>query len=399
VTKVIIVGAGPAGATLAYLLVQRGIAVTLVEASRTFERFFRGEGLMPNGLDALAQMGLAPLLQHLPHRSLAAWEFWLDQHRLFRVDEPLEKGGKSTTLVSQPEFLEAVVATAARYSGFEFVHGVTVQNLLWQNDRVSGVLLADGRSLSADLVVGTDGRQSTVRQRANLTLTQQPQRFDILWFSLVSHPQFARENIFYSILKGDQALGLFQSAQGRLQVGWFLSESSPSDGQNQDWSSRLTATVPPWLTEHVREHGNTLTRPVLLSVRVGICPRWWVPGALLLGDAAHPMSPIRAQGINMALRDAVVATNHLVPALSSSKDHAALDAALPQIQTERLPEIMRAQVLQQQEVNQAQLLGSSAPLRWAVTQGTPVLRPLIRQAWLRRQRLLRQGVTPVILRV
>lgn len=101
----------------------------------------------------------------------------------------------------------------------------------------------------------------------------------------------------------------------------------------------------------------------------------------------------------MALRDAVVATNHLVPALSSSKDHAALDAALPQIQAERLPEIMRAQVLQQQEVNQAQLLGSSAPLRWAVTQGTPVLRPLIRQAWLRRQRLLRQGVTPVILRV
>src|SRR3569832_2578088 len=98
-TQVVIVGAGPTGATLALLLVQRGIAVKLIEASRNFRRVFRGEGLMPSGLDALEQMGLSSVLKCIPHRPLDAWVFLIDNRFLFRVDEPMEPGGKTCTLV------------------------------------------------------------------------------------------------------------------------------------------------------------------------------------------------------------------------------------------------------------------------------------------------------------
>jgi 2-polyprenyl-6-methoxyphenol hydroxylase-like FAD-dependent oxidoreductase len=161
-TQVVIVGAGPAGATLALLLVKRGIAVKLIESSRNFRRVFRGEGLMPSGLDALEQMGLSSVLESIPHRPLDAWEVLIENRFLFRVDEPIEPGGKPCTLVSQPAFLEAVLDQASTYPNFEFVQGTPVQDLLWSEQRVSGVKLGDDRSIYANLVIGADGRNSVV---------------------------------------------------------------------------------------------------------------------------------------------------------------------------------------------------------------------------------------------
>lgn len=398
-TQVIIVGAGPAGATLALLLAKNGIPVKLVEASRTFRRTFRGEGLMPSGLDALSQMGLSALLDRVPHRPLDAWEFLINNRFLFRVQEPIESGGKPCTLVSQPALLEALVDVASTYPDFEFIQGTAVQDLRWNEQRVAGVRLSDGRELAADLVVGTDGRNSVVRQRANLLLEQQTQSFDILWFKLADHPRFESENVFYSIVQGRNAFGLFRSSEGNLQVGWALRPDSSTDWKQVDWAEKLAVHSPSWLAEHFRQQAQELERPVLLSVVVGHCPQWFLPGLLLLGDAAHPMSPIRAQGINMALRDVIVATNYLVPILRQELDSTAIDAVLPKIQAERSPEIIRVQQLQSQEAAQAELLGHSALLRWGVGQFAPLLRPAIRYSWLRRQYQLRRGVVPIQLMV
>ncbi|MFQ4147037.1 FAD-dependent monooxygenase [Chlorogloeopsis sp. ULAP02] len=398
-TQVVIVGAGPTGATLALLLVQRGIPVKLIEASRNFRRVFRGEGLMPCGLDALEQMGLLSVVERIPHRSLDGWEFIIDKRSLFRVDEPIEPGGKPCTLVSQPALLEALIDKASGYPNFEFLQGVTVQDLLWSEQRVSGVKLGDERSFDTDLVVGADGRNSVVRQRANLSIEQQSQSFDILWFKLADSPRFETENVFYSILQGCHGFGLFRSSEGNLQLGWALHEDDSINWKQVDWSKMLAEASPSWLAEHFRQHAQTIERPVLLSVVVGRCPRWYAPGLLLLGDAAHPMSPIRAQGINMALRDVIVAANHLVPLLHEESGHAAIDAVLPQIQAERQPEIIRAQQLQSQEAAQAQLLSKSALVRWAARQLAPLIRKGVRQSWLQRQRELRQGVTQVQLTV
>lgn len=398
-TQVAIVGAGPTGLTLALQLAQRGIAVTLIDAAPTLRRVFRGEALMPSGLEAIAQLGLAEVVTQIPHRALDTWAFYLEKRPLFQVKEPLAPGGQPCTLISQPAFLEAVLAKANQYAHFVAIQGTAVQDLLWQAGRVMGVQLSDGRRIQTDLVIGADGRMSTVRQRAELELEQQPQGFDILWFKLPSAPQFAPENVFYSMVCGQDAFGCFQGVEGNLQLGWSLHQDDPLDWRQIDWAEKLAAVSPAELAAHFRQHRQAIERPRLLSIVVGLAPLWHRPGLLILGDAAHPMSPIRAQGINMALRDVIVAVNHLLPCLQPQPGNLAhLDAILPLIQTERQPEIIRIQQLQAAEIAQAQLLRSSALLRFGVSRLAPWIGPRIRQSWLQRQLLLRQGVVEVALK-
>jgi 2-polyprenyl-6-methoxyphenol hydroxylase-like FAD-dependent oxidoreductase len=397
-TQIVIIGAGPTGLTLARLLAQRGIAVKLIEASRSFRRIFRGEALMPSGLEAIDQMGLADVVNKIPHRALTAWEFYIENRPIFRVDEPMEIGSRACTLVSQPDLLAAVLEQAQTYDNFEFISGTAVQNLFWQNERVAGVKLSDGRVIHANLVIGADGRNSIARQRANLALTQAAQSFDILWFKLASNPQWT-ENIFHSILRGQDAFGVFQGAAGNLQVGWSLPKDRQEDWPQADWAEKLAAASPDWLATHFRAQRESLERPLLLSIVVGHCPQWHLPGLLLLGDAAHPMSPIRAQGINMALRDVVVTVNHLVPLLQQQPTLAAIDLVLAQIQAEREPEIIEIQRLQQAEVAQAELMHNYPIIRQAVSLLSPLIGSRIRKSWLDRQLRLRQGFTSVSLRV
>jgi 2-polyprenyl-6-methoxyphenol hydroxylase-like FAD-dependent oxidoreductase len=407
-SQVVIIGAGPTGLTLAMLLAQRGIPVKLIEASTNFRRTFRGEALMPSGLDAIEQMGLADLIAGIPHRALDAWEFIVENRALFRVDEPMEPGGKPCTLISQPPFLAAVLARASQCPSFEFIAGNTVRDLIWQDERVMGVTLSDNRSISADLVIGADGRNSLVRTKANLDLDLEPQSYDILWFKLASSQPFEAENIFYSVLSGSDAFGLFLGSEGQLQVGWSLPDGKDAperakDWKDLDWIEKLAAASPDWLAAAFRQQALSLERPFLLSVTVGRAPCWHVPGLLLLGDAAHPMSPIRAQGINMSLRDAIVAANHLVPILQqSSIELATLDRVLPQIQAEREPEIVQIQKLQRDEIAQGELLRNYPLIRYGASRivpKVPLLRNRIRQSWIDRQLQLRRGITRVSLAV
>jgi 2-polyprenyl-6-methoxyphenol hydroxylase-like FAD-dependent oxidoreductase len=394
-TKTIIVGAGPAGATLALLLAKRGISVKLIEASRNFRRVFRGEGLMPSGLNAIEQMGLSSILERIPHRPLAGWEVLIENRSLFRVEEPIESGGKPCTLVSQPHLLEAIVEEATTYSNFEFIQGAPVQDLLCNEKRVAGVKLNDDRELFADLVIGADGRNSIIRQKANLTLEQQNQSFNILWFKLPDSQDVACKNDFYSIVKGTNAFGLFRGSEGNLQIGWALHEGFSFDWKQIDWSKMLASVSPPWLAVHLQKNADKIDRPILLSVVVGLCPRWYTSGLLLLGDAVHPMSPVRAQGINMALRDVIVAANYLLPLLSEKVELEAIDRVLPKIQAEREPEIIKMQQLQQEESAQGEKLIRNSLLRWTASSLAPLISKPIKNSWLDRQKILRQGITQV----
>jgi 2-polyprenyl-6-methoxyphenol hydroxylase-like FAD-dependent oxidoreductase len=398
-TQIVIIGAGPTGLTLAMLLTQRGITVKLIEASRSFRRIFRGEALMPSGLAAIEQMGLSDVVSKIPHRAIDAWEFYIENRPIFRVNEPMESGGQPCTLISQPALLEAVLEKASAYENFEFISGTAVKDLLWQNERVVGVRLSNGQEITADLVIGADGRNSIVRQQAKLELKQDAQSFDILWFKLPSSPAWQAENVFYSVLRGQDAFGVFQGSEGSLQVGWSFERNNSLDWQKVDWAERMATAAPDWLANHFRAHQDEIERPLLLSIVVGRCPQWHVPGLLLLGDAAHPMSPIRAQGINMALRDVIVATNHLVPVLQQPANLAAIDLAIDQIQSEREPEIIEIQRLQRAEVAQAELMHNYPILRHAVSLLAPLLRGRIRKSWLDRQLQLRQGFTPVYLKI
>jgi 2-polyprenyl-6-methoxyphenol hydroxylase-like FAD-dependent oxidoreductase len=401
--QILIVGAGPTGAALALLLVKRGIAVTLIEAAKDFHRVFRGEALMPSGLDALEQMGLSAILERIPHRQFDAWEFIFDGKQLFRVEEPMG-AAQPCTLVSQPPLLEAMIKEAQAYPGFEFIQGVVVKDLLWINNRVAGVKLGDGREISAQLVIGTDGRNSVVRQRAGLQLVSLPNNVDVLWFKLAASPRFEADNVFCSIVNDGHVFSIFHGAEeGKLHLAWAVFADDKADDKTDwkqaNWPELFASLSPSWMAEHFRTHADTIETPIKLSVVVGRCPCWHAPGLLLLGDAAHPMSPVRAQGINVALRDVIVAANHLVPLFHAGAGHEEIDTALSHIQAEREPEIIRIQQLQAEEAAQGEQLRKNALMRWLLIQLAPLLRKIIQQFWLKRQYELRQGITQVQLSV
>ncbi|MGB6015226.1 MAG: FAD-dependent monooxygenase, partial [Nodosilinea sp.] len=391
--------AGPTGATLTLSLAQRGIPVTLIEAAHDFQRQFRGEGLMPSGLDALHQMGLDALLETVPHRPLSAWEFWLNDRRLFRADEPLGST-RPCTLVAQPPLLAALVQAAQAQPGFEWISGVAVRDLLWGEQRVMGVLLTDGRTIEADLAIGADGRASVIRQRAKLELKTQPKSIDVLWFKLPAPAGYEADNRFCTVVKGGRVFSLFHGAEeGKLHLAWAISPDEPIE--QKDWAATFAALVPPELVNHFQSVGEAISPPVRLSVMVGRCDRWHRPGLLLLGDAAHPMSPVRAQGINLALRDVIVAANHLVPVLQrfDQSGPAAIDQALARIQAEREPEIIQAQQLQAHEASRGDLLRRFWGLRQGLSTFSPLVGPLVKRVWTQQQQPLREGITPVRLEI
>ncbi len=212
--------------------------------------------------------------------------------------------------------------------------------------------LRDGGEIRADLVIGTDGRASLLRRKAGLDVERGREAYDVLWFKVPRPPgpAAAGEEVQVHLRPGQLCLA-FPTFDDRLQVGWILPKGSYGDLKRrgiEEWLGAVVAQVGPELGSHLRAHREALERPFVLDVVCFRLESWQRPGLLLLGDAAHPMSPVGGQGLNIALRDALVAANHLVPVLEAGADPAALDAAAPAVQAERLPEVREVQRLQGQ---------------------------------------------------
>jgi 2-polyprenyl-6-methoxyphenol hydroxylase-like FAD-dependent oxidoreductase len=351
---VLIVGTGPAGATLAFLLARRGIEVELVERHSDFAREFRGEGVMPSGASVFQQMGLGPALDALPQTRIGALEIYLGPRRIGGAAfTPEQMGILGPRVIPQPAMLEMLVAEASRFPSFTLHRGVTVRDLVREGGRVAGVRCDFGgeeRELRADLAIGTDGRSSVLRRRAGFAEIRFPQQYDVVW-GKVPLPDFpnARSTARAYLGRGHAAL-VFPAPDDRLQIGWIIDKGLFGDLRRQGierWIEQMADHLSPDLAGHLRASAGAITHPFLLDVACDRTERWSEPGLLLLGDAAHTMSPVGAQGINLALRDAVVAANHLGPLLSAAAPPAAIDEAARRIEKERLPEIVAIQRLQQ----------------------------------------------------
>jgi 2-polyprenyl-6-methoxyphenol hydroxylase-like FAD-dependent oxidoreductase len=349
---VVIVGAGPAGAGLALLLASRGVAVTLVERQRDFAREFRGEAMMPSGLAALAAMGVDVERSGIAHARPTELEIYVERRLALRVDASrVAFDGPAPLMVSQPPLLEHLVAEASGHAGFRFLRGAAVRDLLHAGGRVAGVRVetAEGeQTLEASLVVGADGRASIVRRRGGFTAQERGTPMDVVWTKLPWPEAWSQGAPARAYVAGGHLLLVFPAPGGGIQLAWIILKGSYGELKSRgaaDWVREMASHASGDLAPHLRAHADRVGKPFLLSAVTDRVHGWARPGALLLGDAAHTMSPVGGQGINLALRDAIVAANRLVPALERGAPPAALDEAASGIEPERGPEIERIQAL------------------------------------------------------
>jgi 2-polyprenyl-6-methoxyphenol hydroxylase-like FAD-dependent oxidoreductase len=196
----------------------------------------------------------------------------------------------------------------------------------------------------------------------------------------------------------DRAGLAFATADGQLQVGLVIPKGGFAALRARGaeaWTEELSGTFPAYLAGHLRVHRELVAGATLLNVVCGRLAEWTAPGLLLIGDAAHPMSPVGGQGVNIALRDALIAANHLVPVLTAGGDPAAIDAAARRVRDERWPEVVAVQRMQR---HQARIL--FAPDGWVSRLMNRLLPWLVRTGllqWLQRKeyRLLSDGAVPV----
>lgn len=402
-SHVVIVGAGPAGASLGYLLTRRGIKVTLLERRRDFSREFRGEVLMPSGIAALEQMGLRMQLATLPSYTQQMIDVYLNKRLL--LSEPLDTGSPEDLrfiAVSQPALLEMLVTEAGTSSSFKLIRGASVKELIRDDGRVAGVRIRtddDEQELRADLVVGADGRNSVVRKQAELRARQVSAPMDIVWCKLPCPDDWRGVRAYAG--RG-HLLVAYHTWDDTLQLGWVILKGTFGDLRSrgiEQWVEEMANHVSPDFADHLRTHRDAVHKPFLLDTVSDCVDRWSTPGALVIGDAAHTMSPVGGQGINIALRDAIVAANHLVPVLSRPEpDGNALAAALDAVEAERMPEVQHIQTLQAQP---PKVLLSRAwwgePVRRIV--GALLSKPAVRQRAAGRVSAFLYGVTEVQLEV
>ena len=265
--------------------------------------------------------------------------------------DPAFFGGHPPAAVSQPGLLEAIVAEGAARPAFRFLRGASVRELLRDGERITGVRIQTdegSEELRAPLVVGADGRASVVRRRGGFAAVENAPPMDIVWCKVPALPGLDGARGYAG---GGHLLLVYRTFGDQLQVGWAILKGTFGELRRrgiEQWVGEMAEHVTPDLAEHLRRHAGALTHPFLLDVVSDRVTRWSAPGALLLGDAAHTMSPVGGQGLNVALRDAIVAANHLVPVLRAGGDGPALDAAARAVEAERLPEIEAVQRLQGQ---------------------------------------------------
>ncbi|MCU1274711.1 MAG: monooxygenase FAD-binding protein [Bryobacterales bacterium] len=315
-----IVGGGPAGVILALLLARKNIPVMLLEAHRDFDREFRGDTVHPSTLEILDEIGLAEQVLKLRHTKIYGPMLRAANGPFMPVDlRDLNTKFPFIMLVPQTHFLEFLVAEAQKFPSFRLVMNGNVQKLTEKDGVVTGVryLALDGwHEVQAELTVGADGRFSRVRHLAGIKPVATSPPMDVLWFRLPRLPEDPQESTgaFGGIARGHILVVLDRF--DHWQVGYVFPKGDYQHlrAEGLEQLRRHIADVEPRFTKHV-EYLTDWQQCSLLSVESSICPRWYRPGLLLIGDAAHVMSPVGGVGINYAIQDAVVAANLLAEPL------------------------------------------------------------------------------------
>ncbi len=328
----LIVGGGPAGMMAGLMFARAGVSTLVLEKHADFLRDFRGDTVHPSTLELFAELGLVDALLQRPHDEVRQLGAVIGGTRYAVADfSHLPTPQKFAALMPQWEFLDFVGKAARRYPTFALRMETEAVDLTVSNERVTGVKLADGSTISAKLVIAADGRHSVLREAAGLPRIDLGAPMDVFWFRIPK--QRSDDN---------QSTGVF--APGRILVlidrgeYWqcaFVFAKGGADAVRargiEKFRDDVKAGAP--IVGTSIESITSWDDVKLLSVALDRLNRWSRPGFLAIGDAAHAMSPIGGVGINLAIQDAVAAANILAAPLARGAD---VDALLEQVQDRRM---------------------------------------------------------------
>jgi 2-polyprenyl-6-methoxyphenol hydroxylase-like FAD-dependent oxidoreductase len=325
-TRCCIAGGGPAGMMLGFLLARAGVEVVVLEKHADFFRDFRGDTIHPSTLEVMYELGLLDEFLKLPHQKLDRLSGQVGGQHLRLVDlTHLPTHCKYIALMPQWDFLNFLAKHGKRYPTFDLRMQAEATDLVEEGGRVSGLRAKtpDGTlTIGADLVVGCDGRHSTVREKAGLQGDDYGAPMDVLWFRITRKPTDDTDN-FGHIEAGKMMVMLDRGDY--WQCAYVIAKGGIDrvKAEGFDAFRQRVLTMSPYLADRIDEL-KSWDDVKLLTVSVDRLRQWWRQGLLCIGDAAHAMSPIGGVGVNLAVQDAVAAANVLaapLKAASVTNDH------------------------------------------------------------------------------
>ena len=312
-TACAIAGGGPAGMMLGLLLARAGVDVVVLEKHADFLRDFRGDTIHPSTLEFMYELGILDDFLKRPHQEVRELTGQIGDQRIVLADfAHLPTHCHFIALMPQWDFLDFLADQARRYPSFHLYMRAEVDGLLTDGDRISGLQAKTPHGfieIKADLVVGADGRRSTVRELAGLEVEDFGAPMDVLWFRLAKRPDDGLQTlgrmqagvVFVTLDRGDYWQCAYVIPKGgfdRLRAKGLEAFRAALVGLNPTFADRV-GEITSW--DDVK----------LLTVTVDRLKRWYRPGLICIGDAAHAMSPVGGVGINLAVQDAVAAANIL----------------------------------------------------------------------------------------
>jgi 2-polyprenyl-6-methoxyphenol hydroxylase-like FAD-dependent oxidoreductase len=320
-TQCCIAGGGPAGMMLGFLLARAGVRVVVLEKHADFLRDFRGDTVHPSTLELMYELGLLDEFLKLPHRKVDRLSLQIGEQRVRIIDlTHLPAQCKYIALMPQWDFLNFLADHGRRYKQFDLRMRTEATDLIEEGGRIVGLRAntPEGKlAIRADLVVGCDGRHSTVREKAGLHSDDYGAPMDVLWFRITRKDSDGAD-VFGHIAAGTMLVMLDRGDY------WQCAFVIPKGGIERVKASGIEAfrnrvvELSPFLADRIGEL-KSFDDVKLLSVAVDRLRQWWRPGLICIGDAAHAMTPIGGVGINIAVQDAVAAANRLAAPLKAGQ--------------------------------------------------------------------------------
>jgi 2-polyprenyl-6-methoxyphenol hydroxylase-like FAD-dependent oxidoreductase len=302
---------------LGFLLARAGVSVIVIEKHADFLRDFRGDTVHPSTLEMMYELGLLDEFLKLPHSVVKQISLQIGKDRVIVGHfEHLPVHCKFIALMPQWDFLNFIADRGRRYQTFDLLMQTEAIDLIEENGRVAGVRAKSPEGeleIRAELIVGCDSRHSTIRTKAGLKSDDYGAPMDVMWFRLSHRPGDSEETVGH-IESGRMMVML--NRNDYWQCAYVIPKGTAEEVRSAglDKFRQVIADMSPFVRDRLGEI-ESWDQVKLLTVAVDRLRRWFRPGLLCIGDAAHAMSPIGGVGINLAVQDAVAAANILAQPL------------------------------------------------------------------------------------